>query len=71
MTEYIYQKELVDGVPGLPKISKDVQAKARKIGRLQFVKIGRHIVYKKEWIEQYLNSLQNLNSVLEKTNDSH
>ncbi|MDD5407063.1 MAG: hypothetical protein PHE73_09015 [Sulfurovaceae bacterium] len=57
---WIYQKELANSIPGLPKISKDVQANARKTGQLEYIKIGRHIVYKKEWVEQYLSSLQKL-----------
>jgi hypothetical protein len=55
MNNYIYQKDLADGTNNLPKIGKSTQAIARKNGKLQFTKIGRHIVYKKSWIEDYLN----------------
>ncbi len=61
MTEYIYQKELANGVPGLPKIPKDVQANARKNGWLEFIKIGRHIVYRRANVERYLENLENNN----------
>lgn len=60
MTEYIYQTELANGIPGLPKISKYAQASARKKG-LVSIKIGRHIVYKKSDIEKYLQKLQSSN----------
>ena len=53
---WIYQNELERGIDGLPKISKAIQAMARKKSILEYVKIGRHIVYKKEWIEKYINS---------------
>ncbi len=56
MNNYIYQKDLVNGINNLPKIGKSTQAIARKNGKLQFTKIGRHIVYKREWIEDYINS---------------
>jgi len=56
MNNYIYQKDLADGTNNLPKIGKSTQAIARKKGKLQFTKIGRHIVYKKEWIEDYINA---------------
>lgn len=55
---WIYQDDLEIGIDSFPKISKITQAKARKAGELQFVKIGRNVVYKREWIEQYLQSLQ-------------
>ena len=51
---WIYQKDLQDGIEGLPKIPKTTQAKARKNKELKWVKIGRNIVYRKEWIEEYL-----------------
>ncbi|MDY0196003.1 MAG: hypothetical protein WC253_06180 [Sulfurovaceae bacterium] len=55
---WIYQDNLERGTDDFPQIAKTTQAKARKAGKLQFVKIGRNVVYKREWIEQYLKSLQ-------------
>lgn len=61
---WIYQNDLQDGIEGLPKIPKTTQAKARKKKELKWVKIGREIVYKKEWVEEYLE--RNIRNVKQK-----
>lgn len=53
---WIYQEDLENCINGLPKIPKSTQASARKNGLLEYLKIGRHIVYKKEWIDNFLQS---------------
>jgi hypothetical protein len=54
---WIYQNDLEEGIiDGLPKVPKTTQAKARKNKELKWLKIGREIVYKKEWVEAWLNS---------------
>lgn len=53
---WIYQNDLEDGIGDLPKIPKTTQAKARKNKELEWLKIGREIVYKKEWIDAWLSS---------------
>ncbi len=51
---WIYQNDLEAGIEDFPKIPKTTQAKARKNKELEWIKIGRNIVYKKQWIEEYL-----------------
>lgn len=53
---WLYQDDLANGINGLPKISKTSQAKIRKNKLLKYIVVDRHVVYKKEWIEDYLNS---------------
>ncbi|CUV66187.1 conserved hypothetical protein [Sulfurovum sp. enrichment culture clone C5] len=53
---WIYQNDLETGICDLPKISKNIQAKARKNKELEWVKIGREIVYRKEWVQRWLES---------------
>ncbi len=62
---WIYQNDLEEGIEGFPKIPKTTQAKARKNKELEWLKIGREIVYKKEWIEAWLDS--NIRSISTKS----
>lgn len=55
---WIYQDELAQGIVGLPRMSATTQYKKRKAGLLKYIKVDMHIVYKKEWIEEYLESLE-------------
>lgn len=70
---WIYQDDLENGVDGLPKISKTTQANARKNGLLEYLKIGRHIVYKKDWINNYLksNTRNSNDKLLQPEKDAH
>lgn len=54
MNQYYSNKNIEKGVDGLPEISKVTLRNMRKDG-LKYIKIGRSIFYKKEWIEDYLN----------------
>ena len=52
---WIYPKDLADeNVVGLPKMSIQLQNSLRKSRKLTYSKLGRNIVYKREWIEEYL-----------------
>lgn len=53
---WIYQNDLEAGIGDFPKIAKTTQAKARKNKELKWLKLGREIVYKKEWIQKWLDS---------------
>ena len=51
---WVSPKELASGIDGLPKLSIQFQNKLRKNNEITFAKLGRNIVYKKEWIEAWL-----------------
>jgi hypothetical protein len=51
---WISPKELASGAYGFPKLSIQFQNKLRKNNEITFAKVGRNIVYKKAWIEEYL-----------------
>lgn len=48
--------DLLKGYNGYPPISLQTQNNLRKNKKIQYMKIGRNIFYKKEWIENYINS---------------
>lgn len=48
--------EISQGVFGLPPIPINTQNVLRSKKRVQYTKIGRNVYYKKEWIEEYINS---------------
>lgn len=56
MKNWISTKELANGVDNLPKVSTVTQNNLRTKKKIQYTKIGRNVYYKKEWIEDYLNS---------------
>ena len=53
-SDWITPKELAYGIEGLPKLSIQFQNKLRKNKEITFAKFGRRVVYKREWIEEYL-----------------
>lgn len=56
MSQWIYPNELANGdVTGIPKISIALQNNLRRLKRITYTKLGRNCVYKREWIEEYLN----------------
>lgn len=59
METWINANQLEIGVESFPKMSKIHQARARKSGQLEFIRLGREVVYKREWIELYLARLKN------------
>ena len=57
MDEWIYPKDLAEGtVLGLPKMSITLQNNIRRLKKITYTKLGRNCVYRREWIETYLNS---------------
>lgn len=56
MNEYIYPKQLADGVADLPKIPLSTQVSARRKGKITYTKIGRHVVYTRDWVLEYLEN---------------
>lgn len=57
MSEWIYPKDLAEGlVPGFPRISYSTQVEARRKRKITYTKVGKHVVYKREWIEEWLNN---------------
>jgi hypothetical protein len=56
MSNWITTKELAGGIFGFPQIPIVTQNNLRAKKRIQYTKIGRDVFYKKEWIEDYLNS---------------
>jgi len=54
-SSWIFPDELAEGkVPTLPKMSIQLQNTLRKSKKLTYTKIGKRVVYKKEWIEEYI-----------------
>ena len=52
---WIYPEELAKGkITNLPQMSIQLQNTLRKSKKLTYTKIGKRVVYKKEWIEEYL-----------------
>ncbi|MFA5502424.1 MAG: hypothetical protein WC253_07295 [Sulfurovaceae bacterium] len=47
---------LSQGIDGLCKISKTSQTYLRNSKKLTYTKILRNVYYKREWIEDYINS---------------
>lgn len=53
---WISTKDWADGKYNLPSMSEETQNYIRSKKRIQYTKLGRRVVYKKEWIEDYINS---------------
>ena len=54
---WIFPKDLAEGnIEGLPKMSIQLQNSLRKSRKLTYSKLGRNIVYKRAWVEKYLES---------------
>ena len=56
MDNWISTKELDKGIDDLPAISITTQNNLRAKRKLTYTKIGTKVVYKKEWILDYLKS---------------
>lgn len=56
MEQWISTKDLDLGLNNLPKISIITQNNLRAKRKLQYTKIGKNVYYKREWIEDYINS---------------
>jgi len=56
MDDWISTKELADGIANLPVISIITQNNLRAKRKLTYTKIGTRVVYKREWIMDYLDS---------------
>jgi hypothetical protein len=44
------------GFNGYPSISLQTQNNLRRSGKIKYIKLGRSVYYKHEWIEEYINS---------------
>ncbi|MBN2768443.1 MAG: hypothetical protein JXQ68_05025 [Campylobacterales bacterium] len=56
MAQWITPKDVENGIDGLPSISTTTQNNLRSKRKLTYTKIGTKVVYKKEWILEYLAS---------------
>lgn len=64
---WITTKELANGIFNFPQIPIVTQNNLRAKKKIKYTKIGRDVYYKKEWIEEYINS--NIRPAIEK--DAH
>ncbi|MBW6489163.1 helix-turn-helix domain-containing protein [Sulfurimonas sp.] len=55
MKEYYTTEEVAKGIDGLLPISKTTLRNLRTARKIKFSKVGNICVYKKEWIENYIN----------------
>ncbi|HUH43428.1 MAG TPA: helix-turn-helix domain-containing protein [Sulfurimonas sp.] len=53
--QYYTTEEVAKGIEDLPPISKNTLRSLRTQRKIRYSKIGITCVYKKEWIEDYLN----------------
>lgn len=68
---WLQPKDLYKGTNFFPPLSYQKQVKLRKENEIKFIKIGGLVYYKKEWIEQYLESLEhNQDKTSQKNNDN-
>ena len=56
MSNWITPKDLSLGIDDLPPIPISTQNFLRSQKKIQYTKAGRSVLYKKEWILDYLNS---------------
>lgn len=56
MELWISPKELAQGNFGFPKISITTQTNLRARKKITYVLVANKVLYKKEWIEDYLNA---------------
>ena len=56
MQEWILPEDIAKGIFNLPPISINTQNSLRAKKKIQYTKIGRNVYYKREWIEEYINS---------------
>lgn len=53
--EYYTTEEVSQGIDGLLPISKTTLRNLRTARKIRFSKVGNVCIYKKEWIEDYIN----------------
>lgn len=53
---WITTNELANGIFNFPRIPIVTQNNLRAKKKIQYTKIGKNVFYKKEWIEEYINS---------------
>lgn len=56
MDIWISPKELAEGSFGFPKLSQTTQANLRARKKITYTVVANKVLYKKEWIEEYINS---------------
>lgn len=56
MKKYYNSQEVEKGIDDLPPIPKNTLRNLRLQKRIKFTKVGNKALYKKEWIEEYLES---------------
>lgn len=56
MNNWSTTNDLLQGYKGYPPISLQTQNNLRRSGKIKYIKLGRNIYYKQEWIEEYINS---------------
>jgi hypothetical protein len=56
MNDWVTTFDLLNGYNGNPPISTQTQNNLRKNKKIQYLKIGRNIFYKKAWVDDYINS---------------
>lgn len=54
MDKYYNNKELADGVDGLPPINEVTLRNLRFHRKIRYTKLGRQCIYKRAWILEYL-----------------
>jgi len=52
---WIIPKDVADGINGLPPIPIKTQNTLRSKRKIKYAKVGGRVVYKAEWIEDYIN----------------
>lgn len=55
MKEYYTTDEVARGIGELPPIKKTTMRNLRQLRRIRFSKVGNECVYKKEWIQEYID----------------
>lgn len=56
MKQYFTSDEIIQGIKDLPPIPKNTLRNLRLQKKIQYTKVGNKCLYKKEWVENYLNS---------------
>jgi hypothetical protein len=53
--EYFTTNEIAQGLEGLPPINIATMRNLRLKKRIRYTKVGNECMYKKEWIQEYLD----------------
>lgn len=56
MSKWIRVSELAEGIDEFPPLSIQSQRNLRLKNKIKYTKLGKYVLYKKEWIEDYINS---------------